>query len=66
MKKAEFIERYGEEKYNEYLEKQKLLTKQWRENHKEKAREYGKRYYYRLKALAKVALEMMASEDPDK
>ena len=65
MKKAEFIRRYGEDKYNEYLEKQKLLTKQWRENNKEKAREYGRRYYYRLKSLAKVALDMMA-EDKDK
>jgi len=66
MKKADFIERYGEDKYNEYLEKQKMLTKKWRENNKEKAREYGREYYYRLKKLAMMALAAMKAEDQDK
>lgn len=48
MKKEEFIKRYGEDKYHEYLEKQRLLTKKWRENNKEKARKYGREYYYKL------------------
>lgn len=63
MKKEEFIKRYGEEAYNEYKKKQKLLTKQWRENNKEKARKYGRDYYYRLKKLAMMAL---AAEDKEK
>ena len=49
MKKSEFIKRYGEERYEEYLEKQRLLTKKWRQQNKEKSREYGREYYWSKK-----------------
>lgn len=48
MKKEEYIKRFGEEAYEDYKKKQKLLTKKWRENNKEKARKYGREYYYKL------------------
>lgn len=64
MKKSDFISRYGEDKYHEYLEKQRLLTKKWRENNKEKARKYGREYYARLKMLAMMA--MMTADNKDK
>lgn len=63
MKKEEYIKRYGEEAYEDYKKKQKMLSKQWRENHKERARKYGREYYYRLKTLAMMAL---AADDKDK
>ena len=37
MCKNEFIKRYGTEAYEAYKEKQKLLTKQWRERNREKS-----------------------------
>ena len=46
MKKEEFIKRYGKEQYDEYLEKQRLLAKRWRERNKEKSRDYALKYYY--------------------
>lgn len=49
MCKSEFIKRYGEEKYKDYLEKQRLLAKKWRQQNKEKSREYGREYYWRTK-----------------
>lgn len=48
MKKEEYIKRYGEEAYEDYKKKQRLLAKKWRENNKEKARKYGREYYYKL------------------
>lgn len=56
MKKSEYIEKYGPEAYEVYKKKQKLLTKKWRENNKEKARKYGREYYSRLKKLAMLAM----------
>ena len=52
MKKDEYISRYGEDAYNEYKKKQAELSRQWRQKNKEKARKYGREYYYRLKNLA--------------
>ncbi len=49
MKKEEFIKRYGEDAYKEYLEKQKLLVKRWRKKNLEKSRTYGREYYWRTK-----------------
>jgi hypothetical protein len=49
MCKEDFIKRYGEDAYKEYLEKQKLLVKRWREKNLEKSRTYGKEYYWRTK-----------------
>lgn len=49
MRKKEFIEKYGEEKYQEYLLKQKLLAKKWRENNLEKSRDSALKRYYRNK-----------------
>lgn len=63
MKKEEYIKRYGEEAYETYKKKQKLLTKKWREKNKEKARKYGREYYSRLKMLAMMAL---TADDKDK
>lgn len=48
MKKDEYIKRYGEEAYNEYKKKQAELSRQWRQKNKEKARKYGREYYYKL------------------
>lgn len=50
MRKSEFIKRYGEDKYKEYLEKQRLLTKKWREKNGDKSREYGREYYWSRKS----------------
>lgn len=63
MKKADFLEKYGPEAYETYKKKQKLLTKKWRENNKEKARKYGREYYANLKKLAMMA---MTADDKDK
>lgn len=49
MKKSDFISRYGEERYKEYLEKQRLLAKKWREKNGDKSREYGREYYWSKK-----------------
>lgn len=62
MKKEEYIKRYGEEAYETYKKKQKLLTKKWRKNNQEKARKYGREYYARLKMLAMMAM----NDDKDK
>ena len=56
MKKEEYISRYGDEAYQRYLEKQRQLSRKWRENNKEKARKYGREYYARLKKLAMMAM----------
>lgn len=61
MKKDEYISRYGEDAYNEYKKKQAELSKQWRLRNKEKARKYGREYYYRLKNLAMLG-EMMPTD----
>ena len=50
MKKEEFIKRYGKEQYDEYLEKQRLLAKKWREKNRAKSRDYALKYYYDHKA----------------
>jgi len=66
MKKEEYIKRYGEEAYEDYKKKQAELTKKWRAANKEKARKYGREYYYKLKTLAMMAMTAMAAEDQDK
>jgi hypothetical protein len=66
MKKEEYIKRYGEEAYEDYKKKQKLLTKKWREKNSEKARKYGREYYARMKMLAMMAMATMTADDKDK
>ena len=63
MKKEEYIKRYGEEAYEDYKKKQAELSKKWRATNKEKARQYGREYYRKLKSLAMMA---MAADDKDK
>lgn len=62
MKKAEYISRYGEDAYNEYKKKQAELSKQWRLRNKEKARKYGREYYYRLKNLAMLSVDIFEKD----
>lgn len=49
MRKEEYIARYGEKKYKEYLKKQALLSKRWYNNNVERARKKAHDYYHNNK-----------------
>lgn len=49
MTKKEYIERYGEEAYQRYLEQRKRYNQQYREQHREEINEQQKQYYQQYK-----------------
>lgn len=54
MKKQEYIEKYGEEAYKRYLERQREYSKQYREQHKNEIREYYQQNKEKLKEKQKI------------
>ena len=51
MTKKEYIEKYGEEEYQRFLEQQKQYQKQKREQHKEEYNEYYKEYMRKYNSM---------------